>query len=48
MRKRYKRKKRACGICKPHKKKITIRWKSKEFIRLKEAEKEMREATLIN
>jgi hypothetical protein len=44
MRKRYKRKTTStCGICKPHKRGFAIRWKEKEFFKLKLAEKEMRE-----
>lgn len=44
MRKRLKRKRRACGLCKPHKKGMENRWKAKELARLKEAEAEMRTA----
>ena len=45
MRKRLKRKRRACGLCKPHKKGMENRWKTKEFARLKEAEAEVRSAS---
>ena len=38
MRKRMKEKKRACGLCKPHKRKLANRWKPKEEARLKETE----------
>lgn len=43
MRKRYKKKKRSCPLCKPHKTKGEKRWKPGEEERLKRAEKEIRE-----
>jgi len=43
MRKRLKRKKRACGLCKPHKRGKSNRWKTKEFDKLQRAEKEIQE-----
>ena len=42
MRKRLKNKRRACALCKPHKRAISNRWKTKEFAILKRAEVEMR------
>jgi hypothetical protein len=42
VRKRLKRKRRACGLSKPHKRGISNRWKSKELASLKQAESEMR------
>ena len=38
MRKRYKNKRHSCKLCKPHKTKGTIRWKTKEYAKLKEFE----------
>jgi hypothetical protein len=32
MRKRYKDKKRSCGLCKPHKRKWSKRWKVKDMV----------------
>ena len=40
MRKRYKIKKRSCGVCKPHKKGGAPRWDNRELVRLKEYERE--------
>jgi len=45
MRKRLKRKRRSCPLCKPHKMGIESRWKPKELSRLKQAESEVRRAT---
>ena len=39
MRKRYKNKKYACGLCKPHKRGWDRRWSAKELPKLKEWEK---------
>lgn len=39
MRKRYKKKLRSCGLCKPHKKGWSNRWLNKELYLLKEFEK---------
>lgn len=39
MRKRYKKKKHSCKMCKPHKMGLDIRWKNKELAKLKEFEK---------
>jgi hypothetical protein len=39
MRKRFKNKKRACGLCKPFKRGWDRRWKYKEFFSLKLFEK---------
>jgi hypothetical protein len=44
MRKRLKRKRRSCGLCKPFKMGGENRWKPKEFARLKQAEAEIRQA----
>jgi hypothetical protein len=44
MRKRLKSKKKCCGLCKPHKRGMSNRWKDKELARLLQAEKEIREA----
>lgn len=46
MRKQYKKKKRSCPICKPHKTGATNRWKNKERAKMKSAEREMKQATL--
>jgi len=40
MRKRLKRKRRSCSLCKPFKMGITQRWKNKDLSLLKEFEKE--------
>ena len=40
MRKRYKRKKRSCGVCKPCKVGGTCRWKPRDLMLLKEWERE--------
>ncbi len=45
MRKQLKNKKRACGLCKPHKRGGAKRWTPKDAARLKSAESEIREAT---
>jgi hypothetical protein len=42
MRKRLKRKRRSCSLCKPHKVGRTNRWKPEEFERMVRDEKEMR------
>ena len=42
MRKRLKKKKRSCSLCKPHKMHAANRWKVKELDRLERAEREMR------
>lgn len=42
MRKQYKKKKRSCGMCKPHKRGITNRWKVSERAKRKEDDKEIR------
>ena len=39
MRKRLKRKKRSCALCKPHKMGGANRWKAREFGEIKEFEK---------
>ena len=38
MRKRFKKKKRSCALCKPHKMRGANRWKAKEFVGIKEFE----------
>jgi len=43
MRKRLKRKKRSCPLCKPNKMHGANRWKTKEFDKLQRAEKEIQE-----
>ena len=45
MRKRLKRKRRACGLCKPYKKGWANRWKAKDLAALKEAEAEIHPAS---
>jgi len=47
MRKRYKRKLRSCGLCKPHKRGVENRWKPKAFASIRSAEREIRNATLL-
>jgi hypothetical protein len=44
MRKRLKKKRRSCALCKPHKMGKARRWKAAEFDRLATDEKEMRRA----
>jgi hypothetical protein len=44
MRKRLKRKRRSCALCKPYKMGGENCWKPKEFARLKRAEAEIRQA----
>ena len=39
MRKRFKKKKRCCGLCKPHKMHGMCRWKARELGALREFEK---------
>lgn len=39
MRKRLKKKKRSCVLCKPHKMGWANRWKAKDFSKIKEFEK---------
>ncbi|MEW6107963.1 MAG: hypothetical protein AB1632_02170 [Nitrospirota bacterium] len=41
MRKRYKIKKRSCGLCKPHKKGWDKRWKVKDMGKMYQAESEI-------
>lgn len=38
-RKRYRKKRRSCGVCKPHKAGIVIRWSGRDFSRLRSFEK---------
>lgn len=42
MRKRIKKKKRSCPLCKPHKTGGANRWKAKELDRLERDERDMR------
>ncbi len=42
MRKKYKKKRHSCSLCKPHKTGGAIRWKEKEHALLRELEKESR------
>lgn len=39
MRKRFKGKHRACGLCKPGKRGLAVRWTPREEVRLKEFER---------
>lgn len=41
MRKAYKKKRRACGLCKPNKRGMEKRWKAKEDAKLRSAEKQI-------
>ena len=43
MRKVYKRKRRSCALCKPHKMGWAKRWKAKEIGRLQAMEQEVRQ-----
>jgi len=43
MRKRLKKKRHSCPMCKPHKMGITNRWKSKEFMKMMKDMEEMLE-----
>jgi hypothetical protein len=43
MRKRYKKKLRSCGLCKPHKRGVAMRWTPKALVSMKSAEQEIRE-----
>ena len=45
MRKQYKKKKRSCALCKPHKMKWANRWKIKYKNKIKESDKEIKDAT---
>lgn len=38
MRKRYRAKRRSCGLCKPHKRGLTKRWKPRDQALLRAAE----------
>jgi hypothetical protein len=40
--KMYKRKRRACGLCKPHKRGIEKRWKARELAKRQAMEKDAR------
>lgn len=42
MRKRLKRKRRCCAMCKPGKRGGAVRWKDRQLDRLKRDEREMR------
>lgn len=44
MRKRLKKKKHSCKLCKPHKMGLQGRWNHREFDSLKRAEQEIRDA----
>jgi len=44
-RKAYRKKRRSCPLCKPHKMGIAKRWKPREEHALRRAERECREAT---
>ena len=44
MRKRLKKKKRSCALCKPHKMAKALRWKAADFDMLSHDEKEIRAA----
>jgi hypothetical protein len=46
MRKQYKKKLRSCAMCKPHKMHGANRWKLKDLDKLKQFEKEIRNADL--
>jgi hypothetical protein len=41
MRKQYKVKHRSCGLCKPHKRGLTHRWRPHDQQAMREAEREM-------
>jgi hypothetical protein len=43
MRKRYKKKLRSCGLCKPHKRGMDKRWTPRALDFMKTAEREIRE-----
>jgi len=42
MRKQYKKKKKSCAMCKPHKMKKSNRWKIKDLFKLKLFEKKIK------
>lgn len=44
MRKAYKKKLRSCAMCKSHKMNGSVRWKPRTFAKLREDEREIREA----
>lgn len=44
MRKRYRDKRRSCGLCKPHKRGMASRWPYRELNGLVRAEREMQAA----
>jgi hypothetical protein len=44
MRKRYRSKRRSCGLCKPHKRGLQSRWTAKELEAARLAERELRAA----
>jgi hypothetical protein len=48
MRKCLKKKKRSCGLCKPQKRGLQNRWKAKEYSRLQSAEREMKNAAVVD
>ena len=43
MRKQYKSKRRACGLCKPHKRGLAKRWKARDALRMQAAMKHLPE-----
>ena len=45
MRKRRKNKRRSCGLCKPQKRGLDVRWAPKELARLRDFERERRRYT---
>lgn len=46
-RKRLKKKRRSCRLCKPHKMGLDTRWKPREMARLKNDEAEMRSVSKV-
>lgn len=47
MRKRLKKKKRSCALCKPHKMKWQNRWNAKDFFSLKIFEKQKQYVEIV-
>lgn len=40
MRRRYRKKRRSCGVCKPDKKGLAVRWTNRQLAQLKEFERD--------
>lgn len=48
MRKRYRTKRRSCGLCKPHKRGMASRWNARDAAALRAAEAEIRQVVTLS